>query len=296
MSAAVTKKLTPSVVAQAEKLVEDGHHVRGAEWREPRSGFFIRFGVASASFLVHTEARTVTLGRVGAMSAQTAKSLAEQVKLALKDGRDPKEFVKTYLERLAAGAEPGAAHVAATHASARTAGRAFDGERPWKLSRLFERFAAHKVAHDFKEDGRWAKQYGRYFDDPALNDLRDKRVCELTYGDLFSLKRALTPEGRATARAARIVRQVVAALDWGREEEAINTGLIDVEPFWGALKVKYQSKKRMRAPDVRQLARTVVVIERHAALDRDRLAASPCLQALVLFVFVTAQRDGMAAA
>jgi integrase len=293
MSGAVAKKLTPSVVAQAEALLDEGRHTPGAEWREPRSGFFIRFGVASASFLLHTEQKTVTLARVGAVSAQTARILAEQTKLALRDGRDAREFIKTYLERISAGAAQGDAHIAAVHASARSRGRIYDAERPWKLSRLLERFVDHKVKNDLKEGGRWARQYGRYLDDPALADLRDKRVCDLTYADLFSLKRALTPAGRTSARSARILRQLIAALQWGRDEEAVNTGLINVEPFWATLKVSYQSKKRTRAPDSRQIARMLIVLERHSALEVGRLSASLCLKTLARFVLQTGQRDGM---
>ncbi|PZQ88642.1 MAG: hypothetical protein DI534_10795 [Leifsonia xyli] len=286
--------LTPATIVKAETLLRERRHVPGEEWREPRSGFTIRFYQETASFLLRHEKATPTFGAVGELQGHVARHLANQCKQAIRDGRDHNAYLKTYLEGLTAGANATDAHVEATKASAVNGGVISDPADIWLWPELVAAYLDYKTTHVLKE-GRSANSYKRFFDDPAFEPLRSRRASELTHVDYFRLRRALVPSGeKPNARAADVIGATIGMLDWAWANEPERAGLLDRDPIWRAIKVSYKSKPRRRAPKPNEIARLLLAVERHAALGDGVVTASVTVRTFLLFVAVTCQRTGAA--
>jgi integrase len=286
--------ITPAVIVKAETLLRDRRHSSGEEWREPRTGFTIRFYQETASFLLRHEKATPTLGTVGELQGHVARHLADQCRQAIRDRRDHGAYLKTYLERLKAGASANDAHVDATKASAANGGVISNPQDIWLWPELVERYVEYKTKHDLKK-GRWAKQFKRFFDDPAFEPFKNRRASDLTHIDYFRLKRALVPSGeKPSSRASDVIGATIGMLNWALANEPEQAGLLDRDPIWRAIAVSYSSKPRRRAPKPLEIARLILAVERHAALGDGVVTASRTVQTFLLFVAFTCQRTGAA--
>ncbi|WP_020179882.1 hypothetical protein [Methylopila sp. M107] len=289
----VTKKLTPAIIAQAERLVRDGAHTPNEEWREPRSGFAIRFNLRGAIYLLRAVKANPKLGEVGQMPGYVARHLASELKLAMRSGRDHKAYQRIYLERIEAGDDPDAAHLSALKASGKRG--TVSTTQSWTVTELSRSFVEYKVKNDLKE-GRWARRFRRLFDDPAFDQIRNKKVRDVTHADLFAIRRSLVPSGeKGDSRAVVLIRYMVAMFDHGLQNEADFCGLLGRDPVWRAVTVRVDNNPRLRSPEPVELARLLLAVELHAARHDGVVVASKTLQTLLRFVFFTAQRDGAAA-
>ena len=293
------RRFTQELIRQARLPPDERGIDRLTEWRAD-DGFVIRFTRSSGTYYLRHVDATVWLGNLHEVELSVAEMLHREARNAVIDGRDPVNYVQVFHSRLAAGDEPGAAHTQATHASLRAVGRDVVGDVPWVFDRLRQEFLAAKLP---ELRARYAKNFESLLRDPAFNLIAHRRVIDLTRLDLHAVREALTPKakageprGKPNSRTKRAINAAREMLTWGMDTEPTRTGLGAIEtPWWTSFSVKFKTQERERTPAIEELARTIVLVERHRACKAEPVIVSPVVVALMYFVLITGQRTSAAA-
>ena len=294
------RRLTQSMIEEAAQAIRAGRHTPGDEWREKMSGLNLRFTATSASYIFRDRTRSIKLGELRFADAKpddalsitldVARHLAAEFKRAIAQGRDPKSYVRSFREHRQLGQVTDAdAHIAATHASG---GEDQIGDGPWRWCDLVDRFLAWKLP---RIGARYGRNYESYLRNPAFNPIERKQLPQLKYLDLFQIKKALSPKGKPSSTTKRAIAGAVAALDWAKAEEPEASGLaFTPHAWWRELTVDWRPAKRRRAPELCELARTLILLERGAQWPDEPLIVTESVLVATKFICFTGQRDGAA--
>lgn len=292
--ATYTRKRVPLAfehVERGEELIHKGAVPgRGIEFADTRTpGLVLRVTPTASTFMLKTEHATIRLGEAHRLTVEDARDQAVMAKISLKRGRDPRRQVAAFeaamgrTDDLAASAEAAAAvddTPAQTEADRRAHG-------PWLWRDLVEEFLAAKLP-DLKADYR--RDYESYLRHKAFDRIKDKLVAEIRIKDLEGVRNAVVQSNTVSA-ARRVVQQGKEMMSWAWSYNAGVSGLDTCEyEWWKRWAIRYKPGTRDHVPTVDELARTLVLAERHRSLGQTEHRTSPGALAMLWLVVLTGQR------
>ncbi|CAA2155902.1 hypothetical protein MBRA_01520 [Methylobacterium brachiatum] len=287
--------LTAGHVTKARALIRKGEVPgRGLDLVDTEcTGLVLRVTRNSATWLRKSKAGTVRIGDAAVITLAQARDQAERIRLAVPGLHQPKAETRIYEEALRRTGSVEEALDAAwpeEEPETQTAeARRRDG--PWVLGDLVDAFLEWKVP---KLKGRWATSYPTYLRHPELVGLSMHTVAALDLELLLGVRQRLLEDG-ATKRSAakRVINQFKECMTWGWKEQPLRCRLVKMEvPWWDRLTVDYASGTRTHVPTVDELARTLVVAERHRSLGQTEHATGAGLLGALWAVVLTGQRTG----
>lgn len=160
---------------------------------------------------------------------------------------------------------------------------------PWLWRDLVKKFLAFK---ERKLRADYHQKYAAYLKDPAFDAIADRPVASLKLGDLESVRDAIErTKGKSAVR--RGVQQAKEALTWAWKNHAGISGLEDVQyDWWQRLNFDFSPGKRAHLPTIEELARTLVLAERHRTFGDTEHATAPGTLAALWAAMLTGQRTG----
>ncbi|CAO4181052.1 Integrase DNA-binding domain-containing protein [Methylorubrum populi] len=285
-------KLDAGVVKRAAKVLGAGIEGRGHEWADTQErGLVLRVGKTGGAFYLKTETRTVRLGGMD-LPVAAAREAAQRSRVDLREGRIPSRVnLRTWEEAHRRGYSEADARDAAfpeTVPERSEEDRRRDG--PWQWGDLIDLFLARKLP---TLRPRWAGQYEKHLRRAATPALARKLAANVDQADLLRVRDAVAHERTASA-AADTVEAVKAALDWAKRHEPVRSGLARVPyPWWrDGLAVDWSSQAREHTPTLAELARTLLLAERHRSLGGTAKETADGTLAALWAVVLTAQRAG----
>lgn len=288
-----TVHLTQEVVRKAQSLVSSGQ-TRGKiiEWADDKEeGLCLRLSTRACGFYLRLRDRSVKMADAADLTVEEARRLGRASKLAWRQDVNPRMFIDSVVLRREEGLDLNAAIGDSwdlpTDAEIEEMRVPRIGSWTWR--ELTEAFHEHK-APGLK--GRWKTQYPKYLRDPAFNLIADMYVADVAIRDLERVRERLL----ATAKPSRISRslsQMKEMMSWAWSERAGPSGLADTQyEWWGRLRYSYKATPRENTPLITDLARTLVVAERHRGEPGDPNETSNGTLAALFAVVLTAQRTG----
>lgn len=287
--------LTKGHVNRAHAMIRKGEVPgRGLDLVDTEcAGLVLRVTRNSATWMRKSKAGTVRIGDAGVVTLAQARDQAERIRLAVPGLHVPKAETQIFEEVLRrTGSEEEALDAAWPEEEPETQtaeARRRDG--PWVLGDLIDAYLAWKVP---KLKGRWATSYPTYLRHPDLNGLAMATVAGLDLEVMLGVRQRLLEDGTTKRSAAkRVINQFKECMTWGWKEQALRCRLVRMEvPWWDRLTVDYASGKRDHVPTVDELARTLVVAERHRSLGQTEHATGAGLLGALWAVVLTGQRTG----
>lgn len=286
-------RLTARHVEAARKLLASGKvEGRGHEWAdEQERGLVLRVGKQGGAWYLKTETRTVRLGGMD-LPVAAAREAAQQSRIDLRKGRVPsKTNLRVWEEAHRRGLSDEDARDAAfaIDATVQTLEeRRRDG--PWEWGDLIDLFLAHKLP-TFRT--RWAGQYEKHLRRTVEGPLARKLVAAVTQEDLLKVRNQVAQE-RTPSAAKDTVEAIKAALNWAKRTEPVLSGLASTPyPWWrDGLHVEWSSTPREHTPTLEELARTLLIAERHRSLGGTAKETSNGALAALWAIVLTGQRAG----
>ena len=286
-------RLTARHVEAARKLLASGRlEGRGHEWAdEQERGLVLRVGKTSGAWYLKTESRTVRLGGMD-LPVTAAREAAQQSRIDLRKGWVPSKVnLRVWEEAHRRGLSDEDAHDAAfaVDATMQTPEeRRRDG--PWEWGDLVDLYLAHKLPN-FR--ARWAGQYEKHLRRTVEGPLARKLVAAVTQEDLLKIRNRLAQE-RTPSAAKDTMEAIKAALDWAKRSEPVLSGLTSTPyPWWrDGLHVEWASTPREHTPTLEELARTLLIAERHRSLGGTAKETSNGALAALWAIVLTGQRAG----
>ncbi|MDH2309482.1 integrase arm-type DNA-binding domain-containing protein [Methylobacterium brachiatum] len=286
-------RLTQAHVKRAQGLIaRDALQETGLELSDTLcQGLVLRVRRRSGKWLLKTRTLSVTLGDMADLTVAAARVAADQARTSAKGGRDPRLGLQVYREAHRRGLSAADAVDAAfpvelaeqTEEERRQHG-------PWQWGDLVDLFLEVKLK---VLKGRWAQQYERHLRRTAEGSLARVDVVSVTLDHLVRVRDRVHRQASPSA-AAETVEVIKAALDWAWKHHAPRAGLTAVEfPWWRErLTCEWASRPRDRTPTLPEIARTLVLAERHRALGGTAKETAPGMLAALLAVALTGQRAG----
>lgn len=276
---------------KAAKLVASGaFEGRGHEWADTEErGLVLRVGRQGAAWYLKTEARTVRLGGTD-LPVKAARVAARRCREDLRAGRTPSKVnLQIFEEAHRRGFTPANARDAAFAtplAVPTTEERRRDG--PWEWQDLVDLFLAKKLP---TLRPKWAVQFERHLRRSAEGAMVRKLVGAVTQDDLLKVRNRVA-KARTMSATADTVEAIKAAMDWGKREEPILSGLgATPYPWWReGVHVDYASEAREHTPTLEELARTLLLAERHRALGGTAKQTDNATLAALWSIVLTGQR------
>lgn len=286
-------RLTARHVEAARKLLASGRiEGRGHEWAdEGERGLVLRVGKAGGAWYLKTETRTVRLGDMD-LPVAAAREAAQRSRVDLREGRNPSKVnLRIWSEGHKRGMDPSVARDAA-FAQPLPVPSAEERRRdgPWQWGDLVDLFLEKKLP---TLRPRWAGQFEKHLRRAAEGDLASVPVADVTQEDLLRVRNRVAQE-RTTSAAADTVEAIKAALDWAKRNEPILSGLSSTPyPWWrDGLNVEWASVPREHTPTLEELARTLLIAERHRSLGGTAKETSNGALAALFGIVLTGQRAG----
>jgi len=268
---------------------------RGVEWADTGCvGLSLRIGKRLAAWYLRMDSRTVRLGAMEALGVAEARMAANRIRLRIHDGVDPgvtRGDLAIYHRAVADGELP---DLAADAAFPQVEALPTDEERrrygPWEWRDLVDLHLAMKLP---TQKPAWRVQYERHLRRSAEGDMATKLVRHVTLADLTEVRDRVAEE-RTQSAAADTVEAVKAALTWAWEHHGPRSGLDKVDyPWWKArLNVEWASQPRDHTPSLEELARTLLLAERHKALGGTGKETGDTVLAALWATVLTGQRVG----
>ncbi|WP_342164027.1 hypothetical protein [Methylobacterium sp. SD21] len=285
-------KLDAGIVKRAGKVLAAGVDGRAHEWADTQErGLVLRVGKTGGAFYLKTEHRTVRLGDMD-LPVAAAREAAQRSRVELREGRVPSRAnLRVWQEAHRRGLSPAEAIDAAFPEIAPE--RSEEDRRregPWQWGDLIEIYLAWKLP---SLRARWAGQYEKHLRRAGEGALGLKLASAVTQEDLLKVRNRVAAE-RTMSAAADTIEAVKAAMDWAKRSEPVISGLGKVPyPWWrDGLHVDWSSSEREHTPTLPELARTLVLAERHRSLGGTAKETSNGTLAALWAVVLTGQRAG----
>lgn len=286
-------KLTAAHVKAAQKLLSGGRiEGRGHEWAdEQERGLVLRVGKTGGAWYLKTELRTVRLGDMD-LPVAAAREAAQRSRVDLRDGRVPSRAnLRVWQEAHRRGMSPADALDAAFPESLPE--QSLDERRrdgPWEWADLVDIYLEKKLP---SLRPRWAGQYEKHLRRSVTDALGRRLVADVDQADLLRVRDDVARE-RTPSAAADTVETIKAALDWAKRHEPVRSGLASTPyPWWrDGLNVEWSSGEREHTPTLAELARTLLLAERHRSLGGTAKETSNGTLAALWAVVLTGQRAG----
>jgi hypothetical protein len=293
-------KLTQAHVKRAKGLIaREALEGRGFDFVDTEcQGLVLRVTRRSGTWLLKRRTGTVTLGDMDDLPVASARVAADEVRSAERRGLTKSQvaFELNVFSQVSArgiGTEQ-ALDIAFTKPHPDDPPEMSDEERrrrgPWEWRDLVDLFLEMKLP---TLKGRWKTQYERHLRRTLGAGFPMKRVDMVDLADLVKM-RDMVAKAHTMSAAADSVEATKAALDWAWRHHAPRAGLAKVEfPWWRErLTVEYASGTREHTPTIEELARTLVLAERHKALGGTAKETGPGMLAALWAVVLTGQRAG----
>ncbi|MCE4225021.1 hypothetical protein HCU64_14775 [Methylobacterium sp. C25] len=300
-----TLLLTNDIIVQAKRYVESGA-TKGqvVEWRDSEQmALVLRLTSTAATWYVRRRTASWRLGTIQDTGVRDARELARKVLAFEAEGLDPRRYLDK-MRKVRSDYDDGSWHLYQDEMWIDADGEIHgpnDGmpDRIWSWAHLRKKFLADKLP---RLSPRWASQYGTLLHHECFADIEEKPVGLLKYRDLERVKKKLervSSDKKRICSAAKTYRIISAAremLDWAYAENSEATGLDELEfVFWARWSTERKSGTREHSPTIRELARTLVLVEHlHATSDGKRGAGAvdASVVGALWATVLTAQRAG----
>ncbi len=285
-------RLTSEHVRRAQTMISAGKVGDSViEWRDERCmGLVLRITPKAGIWYLRRRDRTIRLGSIDTLSVDDARFQADEARLALKRGKDPRAKARLYESVLAQSGDEGLAwelSFAAETTPCDDSTRLATG--PWRWREMRDAFLAMKKK---KLKANYFSLYARYLEHEAFKTIEGKLVSTLTRGDLEGVRNQILAVNAPSA-AYRAVHQGREMLDWAYKHHSGISGLEKFQhPWWQMWSVEYETGTRDHVPTLEELARTLVIAEHHRTLSEKEHETSPGTLAALWGTILTAQRTG----
>lgn len=257
-------------------------------------GLSLRVGKRSASWYLRMDSRTIRLGAMESLTVAEARVAADRIRLRVHDGIAPEDSqsdLQIFHRAVGAGHRlddaADAAFPVIIEAPTVAERRRFG---PWEWNDLVE---LHLEAKGPTQKPAWRVQYERHLRRSAEGAMATKLIKHVKLDDLVAVRDRVA-EQRTQSAAADTVEAVKAALDWAWEHHGPRAGLAGVDfPWWRTrLNVEWASTPREHTPSLEELARTLLLAERHKALGGTGKETGDTVLAALWATVLTGQRVG----
>lgn len=266
---------------------------RGIEWADTATtGLLLRVGPLGGAWLLKTEARTVRLGDMDALPVPAARAAAQQARLDLRAGRNPRASLEIYAEAIAQTDDVGLSVEAAFPEEVveqSDEDRRRDG--PWQWRDLVDAYLATRLP---KLKPGWAEQYEGYLRHPAFERISTWELARLDIDVLEEIRDRIA-KANSVSTAARAVNQGKAMLTWAWKYHR-RLSRLGKTPWWQGWSIEYAASTRDHEPTLPELGRTLALAERHRVLGTTDQETSAGMLKALWAVVLTAQRTGALAA
>jgi integrase len=269
-----------------------------AEYRDTKSvGLTLRITPGQAVWYLRRRDMTLRLGSAFEIELWKARYMADHIRLAAKKKRDLRAFVKIMIS-----SEVDPTSGKKSIVSAATADMVTDQQSEYNQHRLFgspdDTWTWAQLTHHFLENKkpklkeRYREKYARFLKLDAFKAIAERRVCELKIADLERVRdRILVDHKRSTVH--RALRQGKEMLSWAWKFQATRSGLDQCEhQWWDRWSFDYETKARTRSPTIDEIARTLLIAEKHRDLAPGEHGTYPGTLGALWAVALTAQRTG----
>jgi integrase len=271
---------------------------RIAEYRDTKSvGLTLRITPGQAVWYLRRRDMTLRLGSATEIELWKARYIADHVRLAAKKKRDLRAFVKVMLSMETDPASGRKSIVSANDADMITDEQSEYNQRrllgspdeTWTWAQLTHHFLEYKKP---KLKERYREKYARFLQLEAFKAIAEKRVCELKIGDLERVRDRILV-GHKSSTVHRAVRQGKEMLSWAWKFNAERSGLDECQfEWWARWSFDYETKVRTRSPTIDEIARTLLIAEKHRDLAPGEHGTYPGTLGALWAVALTAQRTG----
>jgi integrase len=270
---------------------------RMAEWRDEKTiGLTLRITPLQAVWYLRRRDITLRLGFASELGLDKARYIADQARLAAGRERDLRTFVKMLVEletthRYSDSWNPNwkiADEVADPTSVVAQRIRIGDTGITWTWEALINKFLEHKLP---TLKPRYRKQYERYLRLDAFKSINGKLASEVTLADVERVRDQII-EDLAPSAVHRAVSQSKIMLTWGRTVHSGRSGLPEGR-WWNDWTYAYtKPKERENTPSIADIARTLVIADRHRNLAKGEHETYPGTVGALWGVALTGQRTG----
>lgn len=285
--------MTAATVDRAAAMIQDGAIAgRGVEILDTgTSGLTLRVTRTAGTWYLRHRKATVRLGSIETLNLPAAREAANQARRNVELGIDPKPDLAMFEKVIRRG--DSIAHAVDVAFPEYMEEQSDDDRRrrgPWQVCDLIDEFMKAKAK---KLKPSYRKNYERYLRYEELDPIAQTPLARLTLAQLEGVRDDIV-EAYAVSAAHRTVMQLKEALTWAKKNHATRAGFEQGSyPWWKEeWNIEYSAGIRTHEPTVTELARTLVLAERHRELaDTPQQTAAGTLAALWA-VALTAQRSG----
>jgi integrase len=270
---------------------------RMAEWRDEKTiGLTLRITPLQAVWYLRRRDVTLRLGFATEIDLDKVRYIAEQARLAASRKRDLRTFVDTLVAleiRKDAYGDPWNWKTADEFADETSVlaqrRRTGDTGATWTWEALTHKFLEYKLP---KLKKRYRDKYERYLRLDALKTIKAKLVSEVTLADLERVRDQIFLDHKPSA-VHRALTQSKVMLTWAWKYHATRSGLDQVHgEWWNRWSFEYSTNERTHTPTIDEIARTLVLAEKHRKLADGEHETYPGTLGALWGVALTGQRTG----
>ncbi|KQP51102.1 hypothetical protein ASF41_13005 [Methylobacterium sp. Leaf111] len=286
-------RMTAATVDRAAAMIQDGALTgRGAEILDTATpGLTLRVTRAAGTWYLRHRKATIRLGSIETLNLPAARAAAIKVRGDVELGIDPKPDVAMF-ERIVVRGDSLAHAVDVAFPEYLEEQSDEDRRRrgPWEVRDLVDEFMTAKAP---KLKPSYVPLYERYLRYEELDPIARTPVANLTLAQLESARDRII-EAHAVSAAARTVAQMKEALTWAKKNHATKAGFKQGAHSWWKEEwnIEYSAGTRTHEPTVAEIARTLVLAERHRSLANTEQQTGVGMLAALWAVALTAQRTG----
>ena len=284
-------KLSAKDLKDAHAMVANGQVPgRGLDIAdEGTPGLILRVTPLAVTWIYKTRVKSFRLGSGADLSAPAARIAAARARLDVRDGIDPRSDLRVFQHAIQSGAGLDDAADAAFPEEAELPSveeRRLTG--PWDWCDLVEEFLQ---AHLPTLRPRWRSQYEKHLRRSLNGRLTNLQVNLVRPNDLLKLRDDVTNSLTLSA-AADTIEAVKAALNWALRLHSHRAGFShNTYPWWrDKVETGYASGTRKHTPRLNEIARTLVLAERHRALGGTGKETSDAVLGAFWATVLTGQR------
>lgn len=284
-----TRRISNEDVAAAVKQAAAGKFKgMNVEWRsKSEPALVLRMRAMKVSWLLRYRSKTVTLKVPIETDVGVIEMGAHLARLMLGEGGDPSLALRNFEELVRdTTGQPEQFTLISVRVLEILPSNGGEKVNTWTWGEGVEAFLAMK-RKKLKEP--WRTEYEKTLRLPPFQKLWNVPLASLDIGQLDDVRDAIA-ELRGESTVYRAVQQSKAMLDWSWKYKAKASGLTTQYDWWRRWSVDYTPKRRRRKPTIREVARTLLLAERHRSLSEREHATGPGALGALWAVALTAQR------